>query len=426
MKLEAVNSNYAAVVVQVSAVNKLDNCDNVVGIPVLGYQAIVSKDTKVGDIGIVFPAETQLTDEFCRQNNLYRHSEKNVDPEQKGYLEDNRRVKAMKFRGHNSSALFMPLYSLGYTGLDTRVLKPGDIFDNVNGKEICKKYVVKQPVTRIEKNKLAAKVRRVDEKFLPRHFDTDNWFRNKDSISNHVPVIVTAKLHGTSVRLGNTLVKRQLAWYERLAKRFGVKVQEYEYDYIAGSRRVIKDPKDNDQNHYYATDVWTKALSVVKDAIPQGYVIYGELVGWVDDKPIQPSYTYNVPQGMNVLYVYRVAQVNPQGFSVDLSWDQVKEFCNDRGLQYVPELGRMSALDFSLWVEQYLDVRFNELFGHKCPPLAAGLVDEGVCVRIEGLVPYILKAKSPKFFEHETKLFDEAEKAAKAGREVEVDLESMG
>ena len=84
----------------------------------------------------------------------------------------------------------------------------------------------------------------------------------------------------------------------------------------------------------------------------------------------------------------------------------VKEFCKDRGLKHVPELGRMSARHFKAYVEDYLDISFNE-FGYKdCPPVAPKLVDEGVCVRVDGLSPYILKAKSPVFLQHETKLLD--------------------
>ena len=36
-----------------------------------------------------------------------------------------------------------------------------------------------------------------------------------------------------------------------------------------------------------------------------------------------------------------------------------------------------------------------------------GVVADGVCVRAEGVIPTILKAKSPQFFEFETKLLDE-------------------
>lgn len=430
MKLaQPVNANYAAVVVQITAINPLENCDNVVGTPLLGYQAIVSKDTKVGDIGIVFPAETQLSSDYCKYNNLYAHSEFNADPSVKGYINDKGRVKAVKFRGHRSDALFMPLTSLlcfkNVFGSDIAELKVGDVFDNFVGNVVCQKYVIKVPESKVEKNKLAKKEPRVDEKFLPRHFDTDNYFRNKDAIPAGTQVIVTAKLHGTSVRLGNVPVKRELKWYERLAKRFGVNVQEWQHDYIAGSRRVVKDPKDNDQNHFYATDVWTEALSLYKDSIPEGYVLYGELIGWTGDKAIQPNYTYGLPQGTKALYVYRIAHINPQGISVDLSWDQVKEFCKDRGLTHVPEFGRFSTSELEESVEDFLDVRFaDELSYAGCLPLDKGLVDEGICIRVDGLVPYILKAKSPKFLRYETDLFNEAEKAAKKGEAVVVDIES--
>ena len=47
----------------------------------------------------VFPAEVQLSGEYARFNNLHRHGNLNADQGQAGYLEDNRRVRALKFRG---------------------------------------------------------------------------------------------------------------------------------------------------------------------------------------------------------------------------------------------------------------------------------------------------------------------------------------
>src|SRR5574338_1274390 len=145
MKLDPpANPNYAATVVRIRSIIPIENCDNVVATPLLGYQAIVGKDTKVGDLGIVFPAETQLSEEYARKNNLHRHCNLNDDESAKGYLEDNRRVKALKFRGHRSDALFMPLSSLWHT--DNFVphvveyLREGDTFDELNGHEICRKY----------------------------------------------------------------------------------------------------------------------------------------------------------------------------------------------------------------------------------------------------------------------------------------------
>lgn len=158
-KLEApVNPNYAATVVRVNHINVLPNCDNVVGVPFFGMQAIVGKDVQVGDIGILFLAESQLSDEYTRKNGLYRHSDKNENETQSGYIEDSRRVKALKFRGHQSDALFMPIESLDYvtknkTMREGLALEVGDVFDKLMGQEICRKYLVKQPgVLRVDKN----------------------------------------------------------------------------------------------------------------------------------------------------------------------------------------------------------------------------------------------------------------------------------
>lgn len=400
------NDNYAAVVTRVKSINTLENCDNVVGVPLFGFQAIVSKDTKIGDIGIVFPAETQLSEEFTSKNNLFRHSELNSDKEKAGYIEDNRRVKAMKFRGHRSDSLFLPLSALEYTGINIQELNEGDVFDEINGHEICKKYAPKRKTSsRVEKNKHKV-FTRVDEKFLPMHYDSDNYFRNQHAIKGNRRVVVTQKLHGTSVRIGNTIVKRRLSLIERGLKKLGVKIQETEFDYVYGSRKVIKDVNNPSHQHFYDVDLWSTEGERIKDSIPENFIVYGELIGWTpNNAPIQKNYTYNVPVGTCDLYIYRVAVVTNQGKLIDLSWDQVKEFCNDMGLKHVPELWVGMHKYFN--VEDYMDKNYNEMGYKNAVKLSPDSpCDEGVCIRIDGIAPYILKAKSPAFFEHETKMLD--------------------
>lgn len=409
MKLEEPeNANYAAVVVQIRAITPLDNCDNVVGTPLLGFQAIVGKDTRLGDLGIVFPAESQVSEEYARLNNLHRHANLNQDENAKGYLEDNRRVKALKFRGHRSDCLFMPLSSLGYTGADVTQLRPGDTFDKLNGHDICRKYVIKRPaLSRARTHAVRDKVFvRTDEKFLPRHPETGNFFRNRDAIDPHQMVTVTQKLHGTSVRVGNTIVRRKLRLRERVAAALGVKVQRTEFDMVYGSRKVIKDVNNPYQPHFYGFDIWSEEGKRLDGLVPENYIIYGELIGWTKDcQPIQKDYTYQVPEGTCELYVYRVAFVNGQGRITDLSWDQVKEFCAEFGLKHVPELWRGPLGDFV--PEDFLDKKFRADLNVGVPLAKGSPCDEGVCVRAEGLTPYILKAKSPKFLQHETKELDE-------------------
>lgn len=423
MKLEAPqNANYAATVVAVTRIVPLDNCDNVVATPLLGFQAIVGKDTQVGDLGIVFTAETQLSDMYVRVNNLYRHAEKNTEQDKKGYLEDNRRVKALKFRGHRSDALFMPLDSLAWTGADLSQLAIGDSFDKLNGHDVCQKYVIKRPHTgtpRVEKNKHKV-FKRVDEKFLPEHYDTDSYFRNADAIKPGRRVTVTQKLHGTSIRMGNTIVRRKLRLRDKIAARLGVAVKATEFDNVYGSRKVIKDVNNPNQVHFYGTDIWSEEGAKLNGLIPENFIVYGELIGWTaSGEPIQKDYTYQVPEGTAELYVYRVAFVNNQGRLTDLAWEQVKEFCLDLGLKHVPELWAGNIEDFQ--VDNWIDLRFRLAGYPQAVPLdKESPVDEGVCIRADGLAPYVLKAKSPKFLQHETKMLDqEAPDLEADGSEVE-------
>ena len=402
------NENYAAVVYEIKNLLPLEGCDNVVGTTIYGFQAIVGKDTKIGQIGIFFPAESQLSDEYCTANNLYRHSELNSNIEKKGYIEDNRRVKAMKFRGHASSALFLPLSSLSYLGIKENDLSVGDTFDELNGHEICRKYfVLHKNNGRVNAQPKAKIFTRVDTTFIPEHFSTDNYWRNAHIVSPETEVIVTQKVHGTSIRIANTKVHRRLTLRDRIAKFLGAHISDWEYDYVFGSRKVIKDIYAKEYQHYYDEDIWAVEGKKLEGLVPENFIIYGELVGWVSSgAPIQTGYTYHLPQGTCALYIYRVAFVNEKGFVVDLSWDQLKEFCTQRGLLYVPEIWRGKHKE--LVIDTYLDTVYKEKFpSSDCIALSdKGTVDEGVCIRVDKMTPYILKAKSPLFFEWETKLLD--------------------
>lgn len=398
------NANYCCTVVSIKNIIPLAGCDNVVGTTIFGFQAIVGKDTEIGELGVVFPAETQLSEDYCKFNNLYRHEKYNTDHLKKGYLEDNRRIKAIKFRSHTSNCLFMPLESLKpFCAIEK--LQEGDEFDEIDGVKICNKYFV--PSNRGTFVPQAPKERRVDLKFFPEHFSTDNYFKNQEKINGKDKVIITQKLHGTSIRIAHTLVKRKLSLVEKVAKFLGANVKETEFSYVFGSKHVIKDPNDPDQKHYYDNDIWNLEGKKLEGLVPENFILFGELIGWTPDgKAIQQDYTYRLPKGTCELYLYRVAFLNEKGLMVDLSWDQVKQFCSERGLNYVPEIWQTEHEWFK--VESYLDKCLKSDF-KICLPTEEGTVDEGVCVRIDGLIPKIYKAKSPLFFERESKMLDKGE-----------------
>lgn len=405
---EPENESYSATVVEIKEIHPLEGLDNIVGTTLLGFQAIISKDTVPGTIGIVFTPETQLSEEYCYQNNLHRHGNLNKDEGSSGYLEDNRRVRAVRLRGNASTALFMPLSSLSYIkGFKASELEVGTVFDKLGDHAICNKYVVKRKVTqnRVEKNK--EKFIRVDKKFLPEHYDSDQWYRHSNDVDDETTIIVTQKLHGTSIRVGNTIVARKLTLADRIFQLLGAKIQKHEFDYVFGSRKVIKDANNPNQNHFYTNDIWTEEGKRLDGLVPENFVLYGELIGWVSDGvPIQRNYTYNLENGRCALFIYRVAFLNGQGLVTDLTYDQVVEFCRDRGLHPVPELWRGKKKDFV--VESFNDKKYAEEGYVQAVPLSpTSPVDEGVCIRVDGLAPYILKAKSPLFYEHETRMLDQ-------------------
>lgn len=418
---EPKNKSYAAAVVRVPATLPLAGLDRLVGVPVLGHQALTQKDgAAVSDLKIVFTAETQLSHEYCKANNLYRDATLNADIREVGYIETNRRIKALKLRGHRSDALLMPLESLAYTGIDPADLREGDVFDVANGQAICCKYeVAKKHAQNPAKSKVERAFRRVDTKIFPEHLSTSQYHREKHLLRDGIEIVVTQKLHGTSLRVGRVPCLRQKGRIERLVNRW-IKTPDYEYDVVYGSRKVIKDVNNPNQDHWYASDIWSEYGSKIADLIPEGWIVYGELIGWTPDgAPLQKNYTYNAPKGECELYVYRVATINAQGTLADLPWDAVKTFCLERGLKWTPELARIPSwgdpeLNFDGALEDwYMDKRYfdsREHFTEEPVPLSDGkTVDEGVCLRQEGhgLVPLLLKAKAPKFLQHETKLLDE-------------------
>lgn len=429
MSIEVKNEvNYAALVIEVPEPKKLPNSDRLYGIGVAGIEVVVDASwlERVGEKAVLFPAEAQLSETLTASANLYRHQEFNDDREEQGYLDDNRRIRALKLRGNISKGLILPLDKItGITSADADDFEVGQSFDTVWGVEISRKYAlpVKGMPTSKEQAKLAKAFKRVDEKVFPMHIDTEFYERNEGHVQDEDTVIVTQKLHGTSVRFGNVPVKVEHTFWERLAKKLGIRVREHEYDLIAGSRKVIKDPKSTTQNHFYTDDVWSEAAQWYGRDLPKGFMVFGELVGFTPSgEPIQKGYTYEELPGIRELYVYRVAIVNEDGVLRDLSWDQVKKFAYTYGLKHTPELWRGPKLALSL--DAFTEKRFIEEYGLGAgyPDRPVGLSeggtgkDEGIVIRVDrgGDVPYLLKYKNNSFYLHETAELDEGQETIEA------------
>lgn len=412
LKIDENSDNYFGTVIRIEEIYPIENADNLNRAVLFGNNLIISKDIKVGDIMIYFVAGTQLSEDYCFHNNLYDSAELNKDTEQKGYISAKRRlIKALKLRGTISDGMLLPLSSLAYLEnqtLDPKFMKIGDEFTHISDVEICRKYQVPVKEGKAQQAK-QEKVDKLKDLILPNQFklhtSTAHFARNLENIKPETEIIVTRKMHGSSLILSHVLLKKKLKWFEKLLDHVIPQIKsEYGYVYSSGKPKS-KLPKgvvfekfdwNSPTKSFYSTDYWLKAYQLHRSKLEKGISIYAEIVGQGIQKG---DYTYGYDYE---IFVYRITQTNSDGQSYEFSWDAVIEYCKKYELRYVEEYfrGKVSEIVgkqgtpeqlLQKMQEAYLDKSYND-----CK------VDEGVCIRIRE-TNEILKLKSPLFILGESK-----------------------
>lgn len=209
-------------------------------------------------------------------------------------------------------------------------------------------------------------------------------------------------VHNSSLRISKTYLNNPNV-FQRL---FHLPTKRKKLGFVVGSHRVVKDSRLPQQH-----DIWNEVGSKYRDLIPDNYILYGEIIGWVNEStPIQRDYTYDQAPGSATFLVYRISIVLPDGRTIDLSFPQMREFCKARGLRTVPLLDIIRASDITPeYLEKFTDVDFSTLSGliEKPIPLSdSTLPDEGITLRQDRDIPLILKFKSPLFYVHESLMMD--------------------
>ena len=439
--IKLTNPNYCATVIEIKNLVPLEGCDFVQAAIIMGNQVIVSKEVKIGDLGLFFPVECQLTNPFLKSNNLYRKSDLNLDSTKTGYFEENGRIRCVKFIGNKSEGLFMPIGSInnlgllgtGLKGSDLDIdLKVGDEFNEIFGIEICRKYIIPrktpgQPGSKQSRSAHKQAESKLIENQFRFHADTSQLYKNIHKVKPESLISITYKLHGTSGVSSRLLCKKKLNWFERLLKVLKVSVVDTTYDNIYSSRKVIKNPEINkNAQHYYNTDIWGLANSYLQDYLLDGMTLYYEIVGYLPTGGmIQENFDYGYKNPLNDnkfeigvhcgIYIYRITYTSISGKVFEFSAKQVQDWCNKNGLNPVPELYYGFAKDIAYSEEGFNDSKFGEeflevikqLYNEKdCYMCTNKVPEEGVVVRIEGLDLEAYKCKSTKFLEYETKSLD--------------------
>lgn len=376
------------------------------------YQLVVGKDTPDLAMGVFFPTDGQLGEEFCKQHDLVARKD-TAGNKAGGYFSDNRRVRCQKFRGEKSEGFWMPLSCLAFTGVDLGTIKDGDPITVIGGIEICRKYYT--PATLRAIGNRAVKIKK-DNPCFARHLETEQFKREAHRIPDGARLIITEKVHGTSHRVGFVFDRREVAlpWYKRLANWFSPIFPSSieEYVWLNGTRNVVIEKKPDSAEGYYGSDPFRiKLTDPLRGLLHKGEILYGEMVGYTDsgagimgsmpvtDKEMQKVYgktmqfSYGNEPGKCSFLVYRITMGNNDGVAVDLSWEQVEKRCEQLGLKTVPFLVTVDYGPEKKAIKEYLDS-----FIEGPSTLDPKHIREGICIRWEAYPRCgILKHKSFTF-----------------------------
>ena len=422
-------------VVKVENLRPHGNADRLQIATFFGNDTCVGLNTVLGEIGIYFPTDLQLSVEYCDANNLVRKKDENGN-NIGGYMDpDKRNVTAVRLRGERSDGLFMPLSSLTFTGVNMDDLNIGDTITVVNGVEICRKYI---PRGNKRKGGGQSEGNRTRKKKVPvaplfsEHADTEQLAYNLAAFKPNDQIEVSLKMHGTSQRTGYlpTLKGYKRTLLDRILRREGTPI--YDWGYVTGTRRTVL---ENYEGGYYGDNEFREIHSkVFEGKLHKGESVYYEVVGFtttgvpimssssnakLNDKDFVKQYgdttvfsygceptgkktmygqdeegTFSIEQDapQSDMYVYRMTMTNEDGDVVEYTPDFMRYRCEQMGVKcvpvfykgYIPEyqflpddVGSPSAIDAGEWV-----MKMAEDFCDGPDPIGKTHVREGVVVRI--------------------------------------------
>jgi hypothetical protein len=360
-------------------------------------QVVTSKNTPNNALGIYFCADIQLSEDYCKANNLLLLKDENGNKiAGSGYLDsEKRRITAQRFKGVKSDGLWMPIESLDYIQDNSKTpsqsFKEGDkIADYMRSDAVLIPIARRYPKATVSVTMSKSGRVQKDLETFPKHYDTEQFMYCLSDIER-IPVgtelYITEKLHGTSHRVG--VVKHSVAvkWYHKLVNRvFKHTFLGYEYKLTHGTRNVIL---ADDSIGFHGKEEFRYA-AVGYPELPEDVILYGEIVGYAHGKPIMSEHsTKDVPElkrryGATVTYHYGledtakfyVYRASVDG--VDLSVEESAELAAEHGYSFVPVLYR------GTW-EGDIQALVKLVEGFTPDTAISALADhpiEGVCIRI--------------------------------------------
>lgn len=346
-------SEYCCTVVKIGSILPIKGKDKIGQTLVNGQTIVVNKDEiHEGQIYIYVSNECQLNADFLRINNMYSCPDKNADHTKRGYIPNTGRIKMIKLGGVTSMGLLFTIKELQtyMPNIKSKDLPAvGEDFDTIDGKLFVQAYVPPRPPEQKRQSRDAKRNKRLlrYSKMIPGefkfHYDTNQLAREMDQFSPDDKISISVKLHGTSIIIGNV---RTRSFWTPLCHSIGKVIPFFNrfannhYEVIYSSRNVIKNEFASPLTKgFYEKDIWSEYYELLRDYIPQGVTIYGEIIGYVTgtNTYIQKGYDYDCEPGTNRLMIYRVVINDENGDKIELSVPEVRAWTY-RLIEKHPEL----------------------------------------------------------------------------------------
>lgn len=413
-------STHKAIVAKIDKVEEIPGAESIQIGYVLGERVVIGKDTPVDTVGVFFMPGLQLSDNFTTQNNLYRHAELNSDISKKGFFDDNRRVRAQTFMKVKSEGFFASLEMFEYLGGEIHTLPLGAQFDELSGKEICKRFYIKP----VREKTAGMSIKKAKVNYAPtfhEHVETEQFKYYAGRIPKGATLFFHSKVHGTSARHSHTRVAVQLPKWKHFVNKIVRVFPTFTWEKVVGTRRVVLKPQETDKVGFHGSEGFRYDVhNLVAPYLEKGFTVYGEIAGFANGASIMPkhsiealkdkaytkkygkevTYTYGCKQTEMRFHIYRVTVTNEDGVEVDLSDAQCRAWCEKRGLLYAlevhPPIRYEGDIDALLALVEQLTERPEVLTEDYIDPTH---ISEGIILRIEdgGLIPTFLKSKSFAF-----------------------------
>lgn len=449
---------YKAYITTLKNVRKHPNADKLLLADCFGNTVCVSLDYTEGMVGVYFPTDGKLSEEFCAQHNLVRKKDEN-GVNIGGYLDpEKRNITAIKLRGEKSDGLFMPISCLDYcfdVAVAEDVLNVGDTIDVVNGHLICEKYIPKKANRTSAGGAGTRAHRRAKRSIAPtffEHADTEQLAYNLAAFKPGDLVEITLKMHGTSQRTGYLKVFKGMkrTFWDKIFRREGTEI--YDWGYVSGTRRTVL---DDFEGGFYGSNAFREIhAKQFEGKLRKGETVYYEVVGFTDtgagimgagnneklgkdfvkqygketifsygcyptgckevetgssavmvgDKMVEKTTYYEIVEApQSDMYVYRMTSTNEDGEVVEYTPDFMRYRCEQMGVKCVPVFwtgfipeNPGSATDPTITAGEWIKNK-AELFYEGADPIGKTHVREGVVARV---------INRPKFTAYKHKNFE--------------------